>query len=147
MPSQPRLSAGVRTPAQRAGDAAEDAAAAGLVDAGWTVLARRLRVGRQELDLVAVDPGPPPSLVVIEVRWRRSRDFGLPEETVDARKVLRLRRAAGALAVAGQLPDGRRLPSLPLRLDVVAVEPGSGGRLLARHHRGVGEAGGRGSLW
>ena len=68
-----------RTPAQRAGDAAETVVSEYLVGAGWTVLARNVHVGRHELDLVAVDPGPPASLVVIEVRWRRRREYGLPE--------------------------------------------------------------------
>jgi len=130
--------AAARTAAQRAGDAAEDAVAAALVATGWRVLARRVRVGRRELDLVAVDPGPPAALVIIEVRWRRTRAFGLPEETVDGRKIGRLRQAAVALACAGVLPDGTTLPGLPVRLDVVAVEPGSAGRVRARHHRGVG---------
>jgi putative endonuclease len=139
--------AGGRTPAQRAGDAAEDAVAAVLGAAGWTILARRMRVGRLELDLVAVDPGPEPALVVVEVRWRRSRAFGLPEETVDGRKIGRLRRAAAALAASGRLPGGEPLPRLPLRVDVVAAEPGTAGRIRLRHHRGVAEAGGDGTLW
>jgi len=131
-----------RTPAQRAGDAAEDAVAAALATAGWRILGRRVRVGRLELDIVAVDPGPPPALAVVEVRWRRSRDFGLPEETADRRKLGRLRRGAAGLASRGKLPDGSRLPALPLRLDLVAVEPAAAaGRLRLRHHRGIGEAG------
>src|SRR5664280_3592510 len=129
-----------RTPSQRAGDAAEDAVAARLVAGGWAVLGRRVRAGRSELDLVAVDPGPPPALVVVEVRWRRSRAFGLPEATVDRRKLGHLRAGVGRLADAGQLPDGRRLPNLPVRLDLVVVEPppapGRPGRV--RHHRGIG---------
>ncbi len=140
-------SAARRTPAQRAGDAAEDAVATALVARGWEVLGRRIRVGRLELDLVAVDPRPPPALVIVEVRWRRSRAFGLPEETVDGRKMARLRRAAATLGARGELADGTLLPPLPLRLDVVAVEPGPSGALRLRHHRGVGEAGRGGTLW
>jgi len=136
-----------RTPAQRAGDRAEDAAAAALSAAGWRILGRRVRAGRSELDLVAIDPGPPPALVVVEVRWRGSRAFGLPEETVDGRKVARLRRGALRLVGDGVLPDGRRLPDLPVRLDLVAVEPSAvGGRLRLRHHRSIGEVGRRGAL-
>jgi putative endonuclease len=146
-PTERRSRAGVRTPAQRAGDAAEDATAASLAAAGWMILARRVRVGRLELDLVAIDPGPPPTLVVVEVRWRRSRAFGLPEETVDGRKIARLRRAVAALAAHGRLPDGEPMPPLPVRLDVVAVEPGPAGRPRARHHRAVGEPGRGRALW
>ena len=137
-----------RTQAQRAGDAAEDAVCAALASAGWRILGRRVRVGRLELDVVAVDPGPPAELVVVEVRWRRSRAFGLPEETADGRKLARLRRGAAGLAARGRLADGSPLPALPLRLDLVAVEPAAlPGRLRLRRHRGIGEVGGGGALW
>ena len=114
-----------------------------LVAAGWQILGRRVRVGRLELDLVAVDPGPPAMLVIAEVRWRRSRAFGLPEETVDGRKLANLRRAATLLVSGRRLPGGATVPALPLRLDVIAVEPGAGNRVRARHHRGVDAAGSR----
>ena len=42
------------------GAAAEDAAAAHLAGLGWQVLARNLRVGRDELDIVALEPGRRP---------------------------------------------------------------------------------------
>lgn len=121
----------MRTAAQLTGDSAESVAAAHLVTQGWRVLATHVRVGRAELDLVAVDPGPPPALVIVEVRWRGRRDFGLPEETVDQRKRSRLHRAGFALRDRGQLADGTPIPQLPLRFDLIAVEPGN--RL--RHHR------------
>ncbi len=121
----------VRTPAQRAGDAAEALVASRLVEAGWTVLARNVHVGRHELDLVAVDPGPPAALVIVEVRWRAGREFGLPEETVDHRKRVRVRAAAYGLLDRGTLPDGSAVPRLPLRFDLVVVEPGD----RVRHHR------------
>ena len=126
IPSEP-----ARTAAQRAGDAAETLVASRLVDAGWTVLARNVHVGRHELDLVAIDPGPPAALVVVEVRWRAGREFGLPEETVDHRKRARVRAAAFGLLDRGSLPDGEAIPRLPLRFDLVVVEPGG----LVRHHR------------
>jgi putative endonuclease len=121
----------MRTAAQRAGDDAEAKVAAHLAEQGWRVLATHVRVGRAEIDLVAVDPGPPQALVVIEVRWRSRRDFGLPEETVDHRKRAQLHRAGFTLREAGELPGGMPLPTLPLRFDLVVVEPGN--RL--RHYR------------
>ncbi len=120
----------VRTTAQQAGDAAESLVAAHLRAIGWTVLARNIHVGRRELDIVAADPGPPAALVIVEVRWRRRRDFGLPEETVDHRKRTRLRQAGYGLL------DGGRFPRLPLRFDLVVVEPTErGGEPRIRHHR------------
>ena len=121
----------MRTAAQRSGDDAEALVADRLTCLGWRILARQVHVGRAELDLVAIDPGPPPALVIVEVRWRARRDFGLAEETVDGRKRARLHRAAFRLREVGALPDGTRLPPLPFRFDLVAVEPT--GRL--RHHR------------
>jgi putative endonuclease len=121
----------MRTAAQAAGDAAEDRIAVHLASVGWRMLGRHVRVGRAELDLVAIDPGPPPWLVIVEVRWRGRRDFGLPEETVDGRKRGRLRAAAFTLRERGRLPDGSPLPNLPLRFDLLVAEPGE--RL--RHHR------------
>jgi putative endonuclease len=121
----------MRTDAQQSGDAAEERVANHLTAAGWTVLGRNVHVGRHELDLIAVDPGPPRTLVAVEVRWRADRAFGLPEETVDARKRIRVRAAAFGLLERGALPDGSLLPHLPLRFDLVVVEPGD--RL--RHHR------------
>ena len=126
----------IRTAAQQAGDTAESLVLVRLLAAGWTVLARNVHVGRHELDLVAVDPGPPASLVIVEVRWRASRGFGLPEETVDHRKRTHLRMATYGLLDRGVLPDGVRLPRLPVRFDLVVVEPGvRGGEPRVRHHR------------
>jgi putative endonuclease len=121
----------VRTAAQQAGDAAERLVGSRLVAAGWTVLARNVHVGRYELDLVAVDPRPPAALVIVEVRWRAGREFGLPEETVDHRKRARVRAAAYRLLDRGALPGGGALPHLPLRFDLIVVEPGD----RIRHHR------------
>jgi putative endonuclease len=125
------------TPAQLAGDEAEALVARRLAAAGWSILARNLRLGRDELDLVAVDPGPPPWLVVIEVRRRGRRDYGLAEETLDHRKRRALRRAIAALLEAGHLPDGTPLPPLPLRVDLVAVDADATGATSVRHHRAI----------
>jgi putative endonuclease len=124
--------------AGRIGRGIEREVAAGLIAAGWTVLGANVRCGRAELDIVAVDPGPPPALVIVEVRWRRSRRFGLPEETLDARKRWHLREGLGWLLERGALPDGTPLPRLPPRIDLVAAEPGPDGARVVRHHRGLG---------
>ena len=121
----------MRTDAQQSGDAAEQRVADLLAASGWTILGRNVHVGRHELDLVAVDPGPPRMLVAVEVRWRAGRGFGLPEETVDARKRSRVRAAAYGLLERGTLPNGAALPHLALRFDLIVVEPGD----RIRHHR------------
>jgi putative endonuclease len=129
------IAAPTRTQAQQAGDAAETLVLGLLIEAGWTVLARNVHVGRHELDLVAIDPGPPRALVIVEVRWRASRGFGLGEETVDHRKRSRVRLAAYGLLDRGVLPGGAVVPRLPIRFDLIVVEPGEGGgEPRVRHH-------------
>ena len=125
------------TPAQQIGDAAESLAAERLMAEGWTILGRNVRVGRDELDLVATDPGPPPALVVVEVRRRGRRDFGVAEETLDHRKRVALRRGIAVMMTAGALADGTPVPRLPVRVDLVAIDAGPDGRTSVRHHRGI----------
>jgi putative endonuclease len=111
---------GRRTARRLAGDRAEEAAARHLAAAGWTILARNVRVGRSELDIVALDAAAT-ALVVVEVRSRTVARFGEPEESVDRGKVERLYAAGRQLVRAGRLPDGRRLGGRPLRVDLVTV--------------------------
>jgi putative endonuclease len=113
------------------GDAAEALVADYLAALGWQILARNLRLGRKEVDILAADPGPPGRLVLVEVRARGRRDFGLAEETFDWRKRRHLRAALGSLAATRRLRDGTELPRMPLAVDLVVVEPGA----PLRHHR------------
>lgn len=132
-----RLPAPSRTLAQQAGDAAETVVAVHLRGLGWTILGRNVRLGRKEVDILAMDPGPPRAVVIVEVRWRARRDFGLPEDTFDWRKRAHLRSALGRMLETGVLPDGRALPAATLRIDLVVVEPATvpGATPRLRHHR------------
>jgi len=113
---------GRRTARQRVGARAEALVASALERCGWRILARNVRVGRAELDLVALDPGPPPRLVVVEVRSRSQSRFGTPAESIDRAKVTRLYGAVAALRASGRLPDGTPLPRLRWRVDLAAVD-------------------------
>jgi putative endonuclease len=136
-------------PRREAGDRAEAFVADRLREAGWRILGRQVPVGRDEIDLVAVDPGDghgEGTLVFVEVRSARDGRFGAPEESVVGRKAARTYRAALALVRAGSLPDGRALPHLPWRVDVVAVTglgdsrgstPDAAGPVRVRHLRAV----------
>jgi putative endonuclease len=122
----------MRTPRQASGDAAEGQVAALLASGGWTIVGRQVHAGRGEIDVIAVDPGPPRALVFVEVRWRARRDFGLGEETVDHRKRAVLHRAAWRWLETAP-PE---LFRLAIRFDLIAVEPGEPGRPpRIRHHR------------
>lgn len=103
----------MRTARQLHGQGAEGAAAGYLEGAGWRVVGRNVKVGRDEIDIVAVDPGPPTELVCVEVRSARSSAFGSPEERVDRAKVGHLYRAMQALTTDVVLPR---------RVDLVVID-------------------------
>lgn len=103
-----------------------------LVERGWTVLARNVRVGRNEIDIVAREPGR--MLVFVEVRSRTVSHLGAPEESVDAAKVTRLYTAAWQLVRAGRLPDGLPLGAQAFRVDLVTVVRDQHGAWLLRGH-------------
>lgn len=108
---------------------AEDLVARWLTDAGWSILARRWRArGRGELDLVCRDPRG--FLVGVEVRGRRTARVGSAAESVDRRRIGRLRATLGAYVVATRSRWGG------LRIDLVTVEPAgdpAGSWRLVRH--------------
>lgn len=90
-------------------------AAAWYRAAGYEILARNWRCREGEIDLVCRIG---PTVVVCEVKTRRSLAFGLPSEAVTAAKRRRLRR----LAVRWMREAG--VVCREVRFDVVAVTPG-----------------------
>jgi Holliday junction resolvase-like predicted endonuclease len=126
-------------PRGRAGADAEVAVAARLEREGWRVLARNVRVGRCELDLLACPPATEDArLVIIEVRSRSSGRFGAAVESVDRAKVVRLYRAAAALARTGHPSVPPLLLRHPPRIDLVSARrTADGGWVLEGHIRGL----------
>jgi putative endonuclease len=95
------------------GAAWERAAQRELERAGLRLRAANVRYRFGELDLV-MDEGE--VLVFVEVRYRRGQDFGGGAASVDARKRLRLARAASAFLAATPAQARRAC-----RFDVVAI--------------------------
>lgn len=102
----------------------EDLAARHLTDLGYKIVARNWRCDAGELDLVALDGD---SLVCVEVRTRRGRVLGTPEESITPVKQERLLTLAQAFLEA-QTWTG------DCRIDVVAIEMDRRGRLLRVSH-------------
>lgn len=96
------------------GRAAESAVAAWLEARGYVVLGRNVRIGRDEIDLVALDGA---TLVCVEVRARRRGAMVHPLESITASKRARMRRAALRCATE----RGER----EVRIDVAAVVDGA----------------------
>jgi putative endonuclease len=103
---------------QALGRAAEDAAAHHLEERGWRLLARNVRIGRGELDIIARRGAV---LAFVEVKARRTSTCGAPEDAVDSRK----RRQIARLA---ELWLGARPWALEgvtdVRFDIVSVDAG-----------------------
>ena len=104
----------VRTPKQRAGAAAEEAAARHLSARGLTLLVRNARYPEGELDLIMRERDV---LVFVEVRMRSGFAFGGAAASVDRFKQKRLQRAAQHWLLQHH---GERWP--PCRFDVVTVQ-------------------------
>ena len=61
----------------------EDLAAAFLEEKGYTIIERDWKSGHHDLDIVAKDGS---TLVIVEVKTRRNRLYGNPEEAIDYKK-------------------------------------------------------------
>ena len=113
------------------GKAGETIAAEYLRLIGYGIIGRNLRIGRNEIDIVAADRD---CLVFVEVKTRRSRRFGSAAGAVGRDKILGIRRAAGRYLGEG----GNRRRYGEFRIDVVAIEiDRPGDRMILEHLRGV----------
>lgn len=93
------------------GAAKEQLACRYLERRGLRLIARNYRCRAGEIDLIMRTSEV---LVFVEVRYRRSSDFGTPAETIGARKQQRLASAARHYL--------QRYPTtLPCRFDVIAI--------------------------
>jgi putative endonuclease len=106
----------------------EDLAARHLIGAGLSILARNWRCEVGEIDIVARDGN---TLVIVEVKTRRSTAFGTPAEAITPRKAETLRSLA--LAWLQRHPE----PAEGLRFDVVSIVVPHRGRTELSHLRGV----------
>ncbi len=112
------------------GERGEAMAATWLTGRGWTILARRWRCAAGELDLVARDPDG--ALVAVEVKLRRAGRAGDPLESVDRRRLLRLRAALGQFRATHREPVGGGL-----RIDLVTVVPATEGHWRLALHAAI----------
>ena len=117
------------------GTKGEDIAAAALQQAGLTIVERNWRCAVGEIDIVAQDTGPDyvhglpavPWLVIVEVRTRRGAAYGTALQSIIHRKQVKLRQVAHTYVQHVQWRG-------PWRIDVVAVQMDSRGRMLSVEH-------------
>jgi putative endonuclease len=118
----------VADPRHRLGQRAEEAVATWLATAGWTILERRWRCPAGELDLICRDPGG--TLVGVEVKLRSTGRAGTGSDSIDPRRLARLRAALGTYARGSA--QGREL-----RLDLVTLTATGDGHWRVRRLREI----------
>jgi putative endonuclease len=103
----------------RVGATGEDLAANYLREQGYTVLQRNVRLGREEIDIIAHDPRDD-VLVFVEVKSRSkpAQDGFHPEWTAGKRKRMALRRAVRRWVAHHDYDGG-------YRIDLICIENGS----------------------
>lgn len=110
---------------QQLGRWGENVAADHLESIGYEILARNWRTRHGEIDLVAQIAE---TIAFVEVKTRRGKNFGLPEEALTKKKANRLTRLAQEYMVQHDLDD------VDWRIDLVAVELDRQGKLLRCEH-------------
>lgn len=97
---------------RQTGNEYEDLAADYLINKNYTLIARNVRLGAREIDLIAEDGE---TIVFVETRARRSADFAAPAATVDKTKRRHLCEAAEAWLRREAITDR------PCRFDVICI--------------------------
>jgi putative endonuclease len=113
---------------KRLGERGEDAAVAFLERSGLTIVERNWRCQSGEIDIVALDGE---TLVLCEVKTRRTAAKGTPEEAVTPAKQRRYGRLAAAYVQASSLEN------VSVRFDVITLLVVAEDRALLRHLRGA----------
>lgn len=111
---------------KKLGERGEDAAAAFLERSGMQIVERNWRSQHGEIDIVALDGD---TLVLCEVKTRRTARKGTPEEAVTPAKQRRYAKLAAAYVQAAGLEP------VSLRYDVVTLLVIAEDRALLRHYR------------
>ncbi len=108
-----------KPPHLQTGMTGEALAAVHLRAEGFRVIEQNWRFGRLEVDIIAEKQGV---LHFIEVKTRRSKRFGRPEEQVDARKIDHLAEAASEYLYRHPLWQRIQFDVLAITLGVQGAE-------------------------
>ena len=106
----------------------EDVAAEFLQQQGYVIMARNWRCDLGEIDIVARDAR---TLVICEVKTRRTINYGYPLEAVSQRKVRRLRR------LALRWLDAHQVHAPVIRIDAIGIVAETGAAPRIAHVRGA----------
>ena len=78
---------------KKTGDKGEELAVEFLESEGYSIINRNYRYGKGEIDIIAKDPEQE-GLVFVEVKSRKSLEYGAPENAITRNKIKQLKRIA-----------------------------------------------------
>lgn len=132
------LGRGVEPETIRLGRKGERLAARHLKRAGFRVLARNVRLGIGEADIVCEAPDRK-TVVIVEVKTRlRGTGRSLQGEMIAPEASVHQKKRHKLAAIARVLIKANKWEGRPVRIDVVAVEcHADGSEPVVRHHEGI----------
>ena len=96
---------------------------------GYTILSRNLQVGHSDVDILSREGEV---LVFVEVRTKSRDDRGMPEETLNTKKLNRMKRTAQVYMALTQYSGPARLDAVCIILDEADIVQ------HFKHYKGVG---------
>lgn len=100
----------------RLGKAGESIAEEFLTEKGYKLIARNYRYERSEIDLIVCDDANK-MLIFVEVKTRRNKKYGEPEESINIMKQASIKKAAEGFMLENSAYEG-----FDLRIDVISIQ-------------------------
>lgn len=90
-----------------------------LLQKGYTIMEKNWRYKNFEIDIIAMQKN---KLHFVEVKTRTTQQFGNPEESIDARKMNALKRAAEAYLLTNNIQTYIQFDVIAIKLNVNTAE-------------------------
>jgi len=116
----------VRSKPHALGKSGEEIAFSYLKNKKYKIIERSFRFFRGEIDIIAYEKK---TLVFVEVKTRKSKEFGLPEESVTPSKQRQIKRIAQGFLAKNNLKD------IECRFDVLSLSFNEKGNYKIKHIR------------
>ena len=102
-------------PTNKKGQGGENRAVAFLLKNNYKILARNFRYKKLEIDIIALDKTVD-EVVFVEVKYRKSSDYGEPAQTVSHRQLKNLKTVSQIFLMQYQLEKN-------FRFDIISILP------------------------
>lgn len=83
-----------------------------LIERGYKILEKNYHYGHGEIDIIAKDRD---TLVFVEVKYRKSLEYGMPEDSITRKKQLQIRKIAEAYLYQNKIENQS------CRIDVISI--------------------------